>query len=65
MCVCDVCVVYLYSGLREFGPLSQLFPGVDVRVVCSFEGSLQLIQLFGREGGSTAALLPLQRQVRF
>lgn len=52
----------LNSGLGEFGPLSQLLPCVDVGVVCAFEGSLQLLQLLGCESGSTAPLLPLQRQ---
>lgn len=52
----------LNSSLGEFGPLSQLLPCVDIGVVRAFEGSLQLLQLLGCEGGATAPLLPLQRQ---
>lgn len=52
----------LNSSLSEFGPLSKLLPCVDVGVVSAFEGSLQLLQLLGCEGGPTATLLPLQRQ---
>lgn len=53
----------LYSRLREFRPLGQLFSGVDVWVMCPFESLLQLLQLLSGEGGATASLLPLQGQV--
>lgn len=54
----------LDSGLRELGPLCQLLPCVDVRVVRALEGPLQLLQLLGREGGPAATLLPLEGQAR-
>jgi len=54
---------YLDPGLGELGPLGQLLAGVDVGVVGPLEGPLQLLQLLRREGGATAPLLPLQRQV--
>lgn len=54
----------LNSSLRQFGPLSQLLPCVDVGVVRALEGPLQLLQLLRREGGPAAALLPLQGQAR-
>lgn len=53
----------LHTSLGEFGPLSELFSGVDVGVVRPLESFLQLLQLFGCEGGTTASLLPLQGQV--
>lgn len=53
----------LHTSLGEFGPLSELFSGVDVGVVRPLKSFLQLLQLFGREGGTTASLLPLQGQV--
>lgn len=53
----------LHPGLSEFGSLRELLPCVDVRVVGSLKSPLQLLQLLRREGGPTAALLPLQRQV--
>lgn len=53
----------LYSCLREFRPLGQLFSGVDVRVMRPFKSLLQLLQLLSGEGGATASLLPLQGQV--
>ena len=51
----------LYPGLTELGPLAELLPGVDVRVLGPLEGLLQLVQLVGREGGAGPPLLPLQR----
>lgn len=56
---------YLNSGFGELSSLSQLLSCVDVWVVGSFEGLLQLLQLLSGESGSTAALLALQRQVWF
>lgn len=39
-----VCVgSYLHPGLGEFGSLGELLPGVDVRVVGSLKGPLQLL----------------------
>lgn len=55
--------LYLHPGLCQFGPLGQLLPGVDVRVMCPLKGLLQLLQLLCGEGGATAPLLALQRQV--
>lgn len=55
---------YLHPGLGELGPLRQLLPGVDVWVVGPLEGPLQLLQLLSCEGGPTAPLFPLQRQIR-
>lgn len=52
----------LNSSLCQFGPLGQFFPRVDVGVVRTLEGPLQLLQLLRCEGGPTAALLPLQGQ---
>lgn len=54
---------HLYSRLCEFRPLSQLLSGVDVWVMRPFKSLLQLLKLLGGEGGATAPLLPLQRQV--
>ncbi len=52
---------YLDPCLAEPGPLRQLLPGIDVRVLCALEGALQLLDLFGREGGAAPTLFPLQR----
>ena len=51
----------LYPGLTELGPLAELLPGVDVRVLGPLEGLLQLVQLVGGERGPGPSLLPLQR----
>ena len=51
---------HLYPRLAELGPLAQLLPGVDVRVLGPLEGLLQLVQLVGGEGGAGPSLLPLQ-----
>jgi hypothetical protein len=45
--------------------LGEFLAGVDVRVLRPLESPLQLLQLVSREGGSTAALLPLQRDPGF
>ena len=50
----------LYPGLTELGPLAELLPGVDVRVLGPLEGLLQLVQLVGGERGPGPSLLPLQ-----
>ena len=50
----------LYPGLTQLGPLAELLPGVDVRVLGPLEGLLQLVQLVGGEGGAGPSLLPLQ-----
>ena len=52
---------HLYPGLAELGPLTELLPGVDVRVLGPLERLLQLVQLVGGEGGAGASLLPLER----
>lgn len=59
----QLCWTYLYSGFCEFCPLSQLFSGVDVRVMRSLKSFLQLLQLLRCEGGAAAPLLPLQGQI--
>ena len=51
---------HLDSGLTKLGPLAELLPGVDVRVLRPLEGLLQLVQLVGGEGGAGPSLLPLQ-----
>ena len=53
-------VTDLYPGLTQLGPLAELLPGVDVRVLGPLEGLLQLVQLVGGEGGAGPSLLPLQ-----
>ena len=50
----------LYPGLAQLGPLAELLPGVDVRVLGPLEGLLQLVQLVGGEGRPGPSLLPLQ-----
>ena len=52
---------HLYPCLTQLGPLAELLPGVDVRVLGSLERLLQLVQLVGGEGGAGAPLLPLER----
>ena len=51
---------HLYPGFTQLGPLAQLLPCVDVRVLGPLEGLLQLVQLVGGEGGAGPSLLPLQ-----
>ena len=41
--------LHLYSCLTELGPLAELLPGVDVRVLGPLEGLLQLVQLVSCE----------------
>ena len=53
---------HLHTGLRQLGVLGQLLAGVDVGVVGSLEGPLQLNQLLSRKGGAAPPLLPLQGQ---
>ena len=53
-------VTDLYPGLTQLGPLAELLPGVDVRVLGPLEGLLQLVQLVGGECGPGPSLLPLQ-----
>lgn len=55
---------YLHSRLSEFSHLGQLFSGVNIRVMGSFESLLQFLQLLGRKRGTTSALLPLEGEVR-
>ncbi|GFY49432.1 uncharacterized protein TNIN_484991 [Trichonephila inaurata madagascariensis] len=50
---------YLNPGFREIGLHSDLFPGVDVRVMSFLEGPLQFLELRARESGSDSTLFPL------
>ena len=54
----------LYPGLAELCPLAELLPGVDVGVLGPLEGLLELVELVGGEGGTGAALLPLEGDAR-
>ena len=56
----EISKLHLYPCLAELGPLAELLPGVDVRVLRPLEGLLQLVQLVGREGGAGPSLLPLE-----
>lgn len=51
---------YLHSDLRQVDLQRQLLPAVHVRVVGLLEGSLQLVQLEGGEGGPVPAVLLLR-----
>ena len=50
---------YLHSRFSQIDFESQLFSGVDVRVVGFSKHPLQLLQLGAGEGGPDASLLPL------
>ena len=50
---------HLYPGLTELGPLAELLPGVDVRVLGPLERLLELVQLVGCERGARPPLLAL------
>lgn len=50
---------YLHSDFRQVHLERQLLPAVHVRVVGLLEGSLQLVELEGGEGGPVAAVLLL------
>ena len=50
----------LYPGLAKLCPLTELLPGVNIRVLCPLKRLLQLVQLVGGEGGAGPALLALQ-----
>lgn len=50
---------YLHSGFSQIDFESQLFSGVDVRVVRFSKNPLQLLQLGAGERGPDAPLLPL------
>ena len=52
---------HLYSGLAKLGPLTELLPGINIRVLGPLKSLLQLVQLVGGEGGAGAPLLPLER----
>ena len=52
--------LHLYPCLTQLGPLAELLPGVDVRVLGPLEGLLQLVQLVSRERCPRPSLLALQ-----
>lgn len=56
---------HLDACLGELCALSQLLPGVDVRVLSAFEGPLQFVELDRGEGGAWSSLLSLERDSRF
>lgn len=56
---------HLNACLGQLRPTSQLLARIDVRILGAFEGSLQLVQLVGRKGGSRTALLALQGDAWF
>ena len=56
--------LYLYSRLAKFCSLGQLFAGVNVRILSSFESFFELIQLVSRERGPGASLLPFELNSR-
>ena len=49
----------LNARLGQSGALRDLLARVDVGVVSSLEGFLQLLELFGRKRGATAPLLAI------
>lgn len=59
MCPTMDAITYLDSGFGEVGLHSDLFAGVDVRVMRLLEGALQFLELSRRECGSDPPLLPL------
>lgn len=46
--------------LLQAGPLGELLPGVNVRILGALEGLLQLLQLLNCKRRSATALLPFQ-----
>lgn len=52
---------HLNSSLGEFGSLGELFSGVNVRVLRSFESLFQLVELVSRESRPGPSLFPFQR----
>ena len=54
---------YLYPGLGQTQPLTQLLPHKGVRIVSFIEQPLQFVQLFQREIGPTSSLFDLGRLV--
>ena len=51
--------LHLYPCLTELGPLAELLPGVDVRVLGPLKRLLELVQLVGCERGARPPLLAL------
>ena len=59
-----LCLTNLNPCFTELCPLTELLPGVYVRVLRPLEGLLQLVQLVRGEGGPGPPLLPFQGDPR-
>lgn len=56
---------HLDPGFGQLGALRQLFPGVNVWILGTFERLFQFVQLIGGEGGAGTTLFAFQRNSRF
>ena len=53
-------ISYLYSSFTKFGSLCQFFTSIYVRILSSFKGLFQFIQLVSSKSGARPALFPFQ-----